>query len=140
MNSKLAIIGLMISSVLAISVSAQKLTTQQVILQDDKSGDHLIFAVPSGEYKFESCKGNISIGGVGRVNVSGCKVDLQDISETRRVLAEIDLCSGVGKADIAFEGDSLSGRVDPATFEFVVSDSNTRDSTFNCEPKAIDVK
>jgi hypothetical protein len=85
MNSKPVIMGLMISSLLAISASGQKLTTiQQLILQDDKSADHLIIVIPTGEYKFDSCKGNISIGGVGRVNVSGCKVDLQDISETRR--------------------------------------------------------
>ena len=141
MKSKLAIMGLMISSLFAISVSGQKLLTiQELVLQDDNSADHLIIVLSTGEYKFESCKGNISISGVGKVTVTGCKLDLLDISETRRVLAEVDLCEKVGKADIAFEGDSLSGRVDPATFEFVVSDSNTRDSTFNCEPKAIDVK
>jgi hypothetical protein len=133
--------GLMLSSLLAISVSGQKLTTiQKLILQDDKSADHFVIVIPTGEYKFQSCEGNISTGGIGKVNVSGCKVDLQDISETRRVVAEIDLCSGVGKADIAFEGDGLSGRNDPATFEFVLSDSNTRDSAFDCVPKPIDPK
>src|SRR6266849_3574969 len=103
MNSKLVIMGLMISSLFAISVSGQKLTTiQQLILQDDKSADHLIIVIATGEYKFESCKGNISVSGVGTVTVTGCKLDLRDMSETRRVLAEIDLCEKVGKADIAF--------------------------------------
>ena len=42
MNSKLLVIGLILSSLLVISASGQKLlTTQQVILQDDKSqGNH----------------------------------------------------------------------------------------------------
>ncbi len=141
MKSKLVIIGLIISSLLAISASGQKVKTiQQLILQDDKSADHLIIIIATGEYKFESCKGNISTGGIGSVNVTGCKVLLQDMSETRRVLAEIDLCNRVGKAEVAFEGDSFGDRIDPPTFDFVISDSNTRDSTFDCEPKFVDGK
>jgi hypothetical protein len=139
MNSKLVIFGLMISSLLAISVSGQKQTTiQQVILQDDKSGDHLIFAIATGEYKFVSCNGNIATGGIGKVTVAGCKVTLQDMSETRRVLAEIDLCNRAGKADIALVSDSFAGQIDPPKAEFVISDSNTADSTFDCELKPID--
>src|SRR6266404_1612005 len=141
MNSKLVIIGLMIASLLAISVSGQKLTTiKQVILQDGKSGDHRIFAIPTGEYKFEICKGNFSGGGVGSVSVTGCKVVLSDMSDTRRVLAEVDLCERVGKADIAIEGPSLTNRIDSPEFEFVISDSKTGDSAFDCESRAIDPK
>jgi len=138
MNSKLAIIGLMISSVLGISASGQKLTTsQEVILQDDKSGDHLIFVIDTGEYKFENCKGNIAIGGTGTVSVTGCKVALRDMSDTRRVLAEVDLCDRVGKADIAFAVPILTNQGDPSTFESVISDANTADSAFDCQPKPI---
>ena len=141
MKSKLVIIGLMFSSLLAISVSGLGQTTvQQVILQDDKSGDHLIFAIPTGEYKFESCKGNFSGGGVGSVSVTGCKVVLRDMSDTRRVLAEVDLCERVGKADIAFAGPSFTNQIDPPGFEFVISDSKTGDSAFACESKPIDPK
>lgn len=139
MNSKLVIFGLMISSLLAISVSGQKQTTiQQVILQDDKSGDHLIFAIATGEYKFVSCNENITAGGVGKVTVAGCKVTLQDMSETRRVLAEIDLCNRAGKADIAFVGDSFADQINPPKAEFVISDSNTADSSFGCDLTPID--
>jgi hypothetical protein len=138
MNSKLVIIGLMISSLFAISVSGQKLPTiQQLVLQDDNSADHLIIVLSTGEYKFESCKGNISISGVGKVTVTGCKLDLLDMSEPRRVLAEVDLCEKVGKADIAFTIPSLTNQTDPPLFESVISDSNTRDSTFDCEAKPI---
>jgi hypothetical protein len=141
MNSKLAIMGLMISSLFAISVSGQKLLTiQQLVLQDDNSADHLIIVLSTGEYKFESCKGNISISEVGKVTVTGCKLDLLDMSETRRVLAEVDLCEKVGKADIAFAIPSLTNQMDPPLFESVISDSNTKDSTFGCEPKPIGVK
>ncbi len=138
MNSKLVIMGLMISSLFAISVGGQKLTTiQELILQDDNSGDHLIIVLSTGEYKFESCKGNISISGVGTVTVTGCKLDLLDISETRRVLAEVDLCEKVGKADVAFAIPSLTNQTDPPLFESVISDSDTKNSTFGCEPKPI---
>jgi len=139
MKSKLAIVGFLLSSLLAVSVNGQKIgpTQQQVILQDDRSADHLLIVLSTGEYTFESCKGSISTGGVGKVSVTGCKVVLQDMSETRRVLAEVDLCERVGKADIAFVGDALSGRIDPPTFEFIISDSNTGDSTLDCQPKPI---
>jgi len=141
MNSKLVIIGLMISSLLAISVSGRGQTTvQKVILQDDKSGDHLIFVIPTGEYKFESCKGNFSGGGVGSVSVTGCKVVLRDMSDTKRVLAEVDLCERVGKADIAFAGPSFTNQIDPPGFEFVISDSKIGDSAFDCDFKVVDAK
>jgi len=135
MNSKLVIMGLMISSLFAISVTGQIPTIQQLILQDDKSADHLIIVLSTGEYKFESCNANISISGVGKVTVTGCKFDLLDISDTRRVVAEIDLCEKVGKADVAFAIPSLTNQTDPPIFESVISDSNTRDSTFGCVPK-----
>jgi hypothetical protein len=62
------------------------------------------------------------------------------VSGQRRVLAEIDLCSGVGKAGIAFAIPSLTNQIDPPLFESVISDSNTKDSTFDCEPKPTDGK
>jgi hypothetical protein len=139
MNSKLIIIGLIFSVLLAISISGLGQTTvQQVILQDDKSGDHLIFTIPTGEYKFASCKGNFSGGGVGQVSVTGCKVVLRDMSDTKRVLAEVDLCERVGKADIAATGPAFTNQVDAPGFEFVISDSKTADSAFDCNAKQID--
>jgi hypothetical protein len=141
MKSKLAVLMLIILSLLAVSASGQKFTTvQQVTLQDDKSGDHLIFTVSSGDYKFASCRGDFSIEGVGSVSIDGCKVVLRDISDTRRVLVEVDLCARAAKADIAFEGDSITGRTDQPFVEFVISDSNTGDSAFDCQFKTIDPK
>jgi hypothetical protein len=141
MKSKL-IIGLMISSLLVISASGQKLkTVQEVILQDDESGDHLIFVISDGSYKFESCKENFAISGVGRVSITGCTIDLQDISDDRRVLVEVDLCQKSGKADIAFQGNSFKNQSDdPLILEVTVSDSNTGDSAFGCESKQIEPK
>ena len=142
MNSKLVIIGLMFSSLLAIPASglAQK-TAQDVVLQDDKSGDHLIFVISTGQYKFESCQNDVSTSGFGSVTVTGCKIDLRDISDDRRVLAEVDLCQGVGKADIAFAGANIiTGRSDSPGFESVISDSITRDSVFTCDLKTIEPK
>jgi hypothetical protein len=137
MKSQLNIIGLMILSLLAVSANAQIKTVQQVILQDDGSGDHLLFVINTGEYKFESCTENVATSGVGKVTIDGCKVTLRDISDTARVLAEVDLCSRAGKADVALQEASKTGRFDEPTFEVVVSDSNTGDSALTCAPKAI---
>jgi len=138
MNSKLVVIGLMISSLVAISASGRgQTTTNEVILQDDKSGDHLRIGISTGEYKFESCQGNVSTGGVAKISVSGCKLTLTDMSDTTRVVAEVDLCDGTGKADIAFEDPRRAG---PRAVEFVISDSNTKDSAFSCESKVIVLK
>jgi hypothetical protein len=137
---KLIIIGLMISSLFAISASGQQFTIQQVILQDDKTGDHLAFVIATGEYKFESCKGSFAISGVGAVSVTGCKVVLKDITDTRRVLAEVDLCERAGKADVAVAGVSLTSANDPSFDEFVITDSKTVDSAFDCAPKPIELK
>lgn len=140
MKSKLVIIGLMISALFAIAVSGQTITNiQQVVLQDDKSGDHLIFVIPTGEYKFESCKGNFATSGIGSVSVTGCTVVLNDLTDTKRVLAEVDLCAKSGKADVAVVSTSLQVDGAPA-FDFAVSDSNTGDSTFDCTSPGVSSK
>ena len=140
MKSRLVIIGLMICSVLAASVSAQIITSVQlVVLQDDKSGDHLEIFIPTGEYKFESCTEKLAISGQGKLAVNGCKVELQDISDTRRVVAEVDLCAAQGKADIVFVNE-FSTRPKDQPVEFVLSDSNTRNSVFDCVLKQIETK
>lgn len=142
MNSRIIIMGLMILSLLAISVSGQKLkTVQEVILQDDKSGDHLLFVIGDGAYKFESCNENFAISGVGTVSITGCTVDLQDISDDRRVLVEVDLCQKTGKADVTFQTNDFKNQSDaPLVVEFGVSDSNTQDSAFDCQSKQIEPK
>jgi|SRR5215475_334531 len=130
MKSRLAIIGLMICSVLAISANAQKGTTQ-IVLQDDRSADHLVIDITTGEYKFESCNAKVAISGAGKIDVSGCTVTLNDFSDTQRVVATVDLCAGEGKADIVLVNE-FSERPNDNPIEFVLSDSNTRDSVFAC--------
>jgi hypothetical protein len=125
----------MFFSLLAISASGQKQKTfEQVILQDDKSGDHLIFVISSGEYKFESCTEKFATSGIGTVTITGCTVLLTDISESRRVLAEVDLCAKAGKAEVAFRDDASDNE---SAFEAVVSDSDTSSSGFTCESNRI---
>jgi hypothetical protein len=140
MNTKLIIIGLMLSSLFAISASGRQKTFQLVNLQDDKSGDHLILAIATGEYKFESCRENFSTSGVGKVRIDGCKVTLIDTSDTGRILAEVDMCERVGKAAITFESDSSTSQTVLSAVEFILSDSNIADSTFDCKFAAIDPK
>ena len=140
MNPKLIIVGLMLSSLFAISASGGQKTPQLVSLQDDKSGDHLIFAIATGEYKIESCSEHFSTSGVGVVSVTGCKVVLNDISDTRRVLAEVDLCERVGKANIVIGSDSSTSQTDLPAVEFIIIDSNTSDSASDCKSREITPK
>jgi hypothetical protein len=62
------------------------------------------------------------------------------MSDTTRVLAEVDLCEKVGKAVITSAGPGITSKDDLPGFELIISDSNTQDSTFDCETKAIDPK
>jgi hypothetical protein len=134
MKTRLFTIALMICSLLSGAASAQKKVIMDVILQDDKSGDYLIVTLSSGAYTFKRCKDDFAVGGVGKIEISGCRVSLQDISAHSRVLADIDLCQGLGKASIIIErGPSFSDRDYPPTLEFVVDDSNIRDSIAECK-------
>jgi hypothetical protein len=135
MKSVLTIIGLMFFLLLAFSVSGRQITPQQIILQDDKTGDHLEFNLSTGEYKFESCNTKNAINGTGRVAISGCRVVFKDLTETRRVLAEVDLCAHSGKADVAFSGNAFRTQTDTSVVEFVISDTQTTNSTFSCDLK-----
>ena len=139
MKARLVIIGLMICSVLAISVSAQRLLNIQQIVQDDRTGDHLIIFIQTGEYKFESCAGKFAISGVGSASLSGCKLTLKDFSDHGRVLAEVDLCEKIGKADIVI-GDDIPKTSNADILEVLLSDRNTLDSVFDCTLKQVDAK
>lgn len=135
MKPKLIIMGMIISALLAVSVSGQRIrSSTEVTLQDDKSGDHLVIVLSEGSYKFESCNENLAISGIGRISITGCKVSLEDISDDRRVLVEADLCEKTGKADIVFQ--SISPVPQPNSspvVEVVLVDSNIDDSAFVCD-------
>jgi len=136
-KSKLIIIGLMISSLFAVSASGLGQTNlNKITLQDDRSGDHLLFVTSTGEYKFERCsKQPLSGSGVGKVSIDGCTIVLTDFSDSRRVVAEVNLCDKVAKADIAFAQDAITDR-DDQPVEIVLSDSNTGNSLFSCDTGA----
>ncbi len=140
MNVKLVIAGLTFSLLLIGSTSGFGQKSQdQVILQDDKTGDHLVFFLSSGAYKFQGCTENASTSGIGKVTVDGCKVSLNDISDTKRVLAEVDICAKVGKADVVFRQTFMSNSDASHDIEAAVSDRDIRDSVFDCTVKdAID--
>jgi hypothetical protein len=62
-------------------------------------------------------------------------VSLNDIADTKRVLAEVDICAKVGKADVVFRLTFISNSDASHDFEATVSDRDIRDSVSDCTVK-----
>jgi len=131
MKSRLATLGLMICTLLAVAASGQDRFQQKFFLQDDSTGSYLGFDL-SGSYLYVGCDNDAKFEGVGRVTISGCKVTLEALAKYRLVQAEADMCAGVGKASILQQGPCPLGR-DCEPLQFTISDSNMKDSAPECK-------
>ena len=125
--------ALMICSLLVMTaggqINNQRKTPAEVVLQDDTTGNYLLIDLTTGEYRFNSCQTQAAIGGHAKVSYSGCSIAGRDVSETRMVLAEVDLCSQQGRAIITIGGEAIG----PPALEYTVNDKNIRDSVAECE-------
>jgi hypothetical protein len=138
MKSRMIALTLMVSSLLVMAASAQARADQaktlpEVVLQDDNSSSFLLIDLRTGAYKFHDCKSDFAMGGLAKVNFSGCTVSVEDKSEGRLVLAEIDMCSGQARAYVVIETTDGSFGANPPTPEFTINDSNIRDSVAECK-------
>jgi|ERR1044072_2735326 hypothetical protein len=132
-----------IALLMVASVSAQeKFTTasndlpaqsELITVQDDRTGNYLVFSITNGEYKFIRCKDQFALSGFGKVKVTGCSVTLEDIKTDRRVLASIDECTQTAKASITLA--SPTPRFDTQPVKELLTDVDMRDSTTDCTPK-----
>jgi hypothetical protein len=128
----------MFSSLLVVAASGQVNNANtfprpigELVLQDDDSGDYLLIDLSSGGYKFKSCRSDFVLGGIAEVGFSGCSVSLKEVSESRLVLIEADLCSGEGRAYIEVSnGGPYSSSY---TRVFTVTDTNTKNSAPECK-------
>jgi hypothetical protein len=135
MKSRTIAVALMFSSLLV--VAARQVNNAntfprpigELVLQDDDSGDYLLIDLSTGEYKFKSCRADFVLGGIAQVGFSGCNVSLKEVSESRLVLIEADLCSGQGRAYI----EVLIGAPYSYTRVFTVTDTNTKNSAPECK-------
>jgi len=100
-----------------------KVTVWDVSLQDDSSGDLLLFNTRTGDYNFSRCAGGTTLTGKARVTRVGCQTTLSDA----KVNAVFERCSysstGRGRAVI---------RLTPLGALFHINDSNTSDNTDTC--------
>jgi hypothetical protein len=99
-------------------------TVFDVCLQDDRSGDLLVFNSLTGDYRFTRCgTGGFTITGKGMITRVGCIMTLTDA----RVSATLDRCviapQNRGRASV---------KLNPVAPAFLINDSNTLDNTCKC--------
>jgi hypothetical protein len=140
MKSRTIAVALMFSSLLVVAASGQVNNANtfprpigELVLQDDDSGDYLLIDLSSGGYKFKSCTSDFVLGGIAQVGFSGCSVSLKEVSESRLVLIEADLCSGQGRAYIEVAIGGLYSTDRSYTRVFTVTDTNTKTSAPECK-------
>jgi hypothetical protein len=95
-----------------------------VCLQDDRTGDHLLFNTATGDYLYTRCTDNVRMSGRGTVRREGCKVELLD---GFRVEATFDRCAiapqNKGQARI---------QLNPVGATCFINDSNTVNNRCLC--------
>jgi hypothetical protein len=138
LRSRIAAVSLVASSLFVMAASAQPRSDKsrlsaEVVVQDDTFGSFLLIDVKTGQYKFQDCTSNFTMGGFLKVDFSGCKASVKDESEGRLVVADIDLCSGQARAYLVLEAFDGSIRPTPPAHEYTINDSNIRDSIADCK-------
>ena len=138
LRSRIAAVSLVASSLFVMAASAQPRADKirlsaEVVVQDDIFGSFLLIDVKTGQYKFQDCTSNFTMGGFLKVDFLGCKASVKDESEGRLVVADIDLCNVQARAYLVLEAfDGSIGPTPPAR-EYTINDSNIRDSIADCK-------
>ena len=141
MKTRIIAAALIISSMLVMGASGQSngqvKTLAEVVLQDDTTGNYLIVDLMTGEYRFTACQSQNAIGGpsftgFSKVSYSGCNIAIREVSDTRMLLAEVDLCGKLGRAYITVEASTPGPPFAPPVWEFTIDDKNIRDSLAEC--------
>ena len=141
---KLCFVCAMVILLAGVSVQAQKksapkplppiIQLDNIIIEDDASGNFLIIAPTTGEYKFHRCSDGFTMSGVGVVRLDGCAVSFEDNEADHRVLASVNLCTQEGKALVERFGPVLSNAAfDP--LKEMLSDKSLGDNTLSCAKK-----
>jgi len=101
-----------------------KVTVFDVCLEDDRSGDTLLFNSFTGDYQFTSCNGDPALTGRGRITRVGCSTKLVDGT---RVSATLDHCPGSSLS----KGSAIIRRT-PIGPTSNITDSNTNNNACAC--------
>jgi len=105
-----------------------------IIIEDDASGNFLIIAPTTGEYKFQRCRDGFSMSGVGVVRLDGCLATFEDSQPDHRVLASINLCTQEAKA-IVEKFAPIQNTFSTNAMKELLSDANLGDNTLSCSKK-----
>jgi hypothetical protein len=105
------------------STSSFKVTVWDVSLQDDRSGDLLLFNSRTGDYSYTRCADGTKLTGKGVINRTGCQIALSN----SQVSAVLDRCSysATGRGRVAI-------RLTPFGSLLTINDSNTSDNSTAC--------
>lgn len=105
---------------------------QTLNVEDDGTGDFLVFGTRSGKYAFTRCSDGFKISGVGFVKVDGCSIHIEDVQSDHRVVASINECDQQAKAIVEKFAQATDG---VAPFKAFLSDANMGNSLLDCAPK-----
>ena len=99
---------------------------QTISVQDDATGNFLVFNTVSGKYFFTRCSDGLTLGGVGSVKVDACMINFEDVQAEHRVVASVNQCAQEGKAIVE--------KFAPAEFKVFFNDSGG-DNLMDCARK-----
>ena len=100
---------------------------QTISVQDDLTGNFLVFSTGTGKYFFTRCSDGFTLGGVGFVKVDGCMIQLEDLQAGHRVVASVNDCAQQGKAIVE--------KFAPDAFKVFFSDQDGGINLMDCAPK-----
>lgn len=144
--SKLTLICAMFVLVAGVSVKAQKQIrpigppipfNRTISVEDDTTGNFLVFELATGNYKFTRCSDRFTLKGVGTVRIEGCSIILEDLQVDHRVIASVDECAQEAKSIVETFEPSITtdSTVDNSPFKAFLIDANMGDNLMDCAPK-----
>ncbi|MCI0487089.1 MAG: hypothetical protein L0229_10870 [Blastocatellia bacterium] len=151
---KIGVMFAMILLLAGVSVSAQDFASDQVFdreydinVQDEATGNYLVFNSQSGYYKFVRCSDGAVMSGRGQVTRKGCTVDLVDIGPLiagnrgdiplYKVLVSADECTKQAKGAVEIN-DWMKGKPPIPPMKETLSDSDISNNTTGCSNSSRD--
>jgi hypothetical protein len=146
---KLIFMCVMIALITGASVQAQKKSiqpigppvpfNQTINVEDDATGNFVVFDTGSGKYRFTRCSDGLTITGVGFVRVDGCSITLEDVQPDHRIVVSANECAQAAKAIVErfapSPGSLAIAPLDVEPFKAFLSDSNLGNNLLDCAPK-----
>jgi hypothetical protein len=102
---------------------AYTITVFQYVVQDNTTGDYLLFDSTTGAYYYRRCQTGLTLSGTGAASVVGCTVRLTVNNSTQRITVSLDKCKMTATATVTMISPSAT---------YLLSDSNINNNTGTC--------